>query len=279
MFEPILDHTVIDARDRLDEAAVLFRRLGFSISARGHHTLGSSNHLAIFASTYLELLGWEAGASMKRPELQRYPAGLNGLVFRAQDADTVAAELTKAGLPAQPPTALAREVRLPNGAQMQARFRTVGFDEDTFGSTRTYFCEHFTPELVWRPEWQYHDNAAIDIVRVVIQASSPHRLGTVFATMFGETRLRLDGETCILDAGQVKIEIMQRADVARAFPDAAPELGARDEAMAALGFRSAHLAKTAAALAKGQIPSRQTGSTRIVVPARAALGVTLEFVP
>jgi hypothetical protein len=48
--------------------------------------------------------------------------------------------------------------------------------------------------------------------------------------------------------------------------------------MAALGFRTAHLAKTAAALAKGEIPSRQTGSTRIIVPAAAALGVTLEFV-
>lgn len=162
---------------------------------------------------------------------------------------------------------------------MQARFRTVGFDEGTFGSTRAYFCEHFTPELVWRTEWQYHDNAVVDIVRVVIQSTRPHRLGTVFATMFGEARLQLDGETCVLDAGQVKIEIMQHSDVARAFPDAAPELGNRDEAMAALGFRSAHLAKTAAALAKGQIPSRQTGNARIVVPARAALGVTLEFVP
>jgi hypothetical protein len=215
---------------------------------------------------------------MKRPELQRYPVGLNGLVFRALDADTVAAELTKAGLAAQPPTSLAREVRLPNGAHMQARFRTVRFDDDTFGSTRAYFCEHFTPELVWRPEWQYHDNAVLDIVRVVIQASQPHRLGTVLATMFGEDRLRLDGETCVLDAGQVKIEIMQRTNVAREFPDAAPDLGARDEAMAALGFRTAHLAKTAAALAKGEIPSRQTGSTRIIVPAAAALGVTLEFV-
>src|SRR5579872_2590483 len=119
MFEPTLDHAVVDARDRLDEAAALFRRLGFALSARGRHTLGSSNHLAIFASTYLELLGWEAGAAMKRPELQRYPIGLNGLVFRAKDADTVAAELTNAGLAAQPPTSLAREVRLPNGAQMQ----------------------------------------------------------------------------------------------------------------------------------------------------------------
>ncbi|MGH7661164.1 MAG: VOC family protein [Vulcanimicrobiaceae bacterium] len=279
MFEPILDHAVIDARNRLDEAASLYRRLGFALSARGHHTLGSSNHLAIFASTYLEVLGWEAGAAMKRPELQRYPIGLNGLVFRAQDADTVTAELTKVGLTAQPPVALARQVRLPNGAQMEARFRTVRFDDDTFGSTRAYFCEHFTPELVWRPEWQYHDNAVVDIVRVVIQASHPHRLGTVFATMFGETRLRLDGETCVLDAGQVKIEIMQRSEVARAFPDATPDLGTRDEAMVGLGFRSAHLAKTAAALAKGEIPSRQTGSTRIIVPAAAALGVTLEFVP
>jgi hypothetical protein len=279
MFEPVLDHAVIDARDRLDEAAALFRRLGFALSARGRHTLGTSNHLAIFTATYLELLGWEADATLKRPELSHYPAGLNGLVFRANDADTVAAELTKAGLPAQPPAFLARPVRLSNGAQMEARFRTVRFDDGTFGATRAYFCEHFTPELVWRPEWQQHDNAAVDIARVVIQASRPHRLGTIFATMFGEERVHLEDETCVLEAGAVRVEIMQHADIARAFPDAAPDLGARDEAMAVLGFRSADLARTAAALAKGTIPARQTGSARIVVPAAAALGVTLEFVP
>lgn len=50
-----LDHVVIDARDRIDEAARFYQDLGFQLTPRGHHTLGSSNNLAIFGTNYLEL--------------------------------------------------------------------------------------------------------------------------------------------------------------------------------------------------------------------------------
>ncbi|MBV8424033.1 MAG: VOC family protein [Candidatus Eremiobacteraeota bacterium] len=275
-FEPILDHAVIDARDNVDDAVALYRRLGFALTARGYHSIGSVNHLAVFQSNYIELLGWE-GSANPRPELARFPLGLNGLVFRAEDADTVSAQLANAGLPVQLPNSFSRPVRLPNGAQTEARFRTVRFDTGTFGSTRTYFCEHFTPELVWRDEWQHHDNAVVDIARVLIQAAQPHRLGTLLATMFGEALVTLDGDRCVLQARNARIEIVPRAELAHAFRDATPELGSRDEALAGLTLRSADIAQTAAALARGGVPTLQIGNGRIVVPAGAALNVMLEF--
>lgn len=280
--EPVLDHAVIDVRDGIDDAAVLFGRLGFTLSPRGHHNLGSSNHLAIFQSNYLELFGWERGARVERADVLRYPVGLGGLVFRADDADTVSAGLANLGLPAQPPVSLSRPVQLPNGANVEARFRTVPFDFGTFGWTRTYFCEHFTPELVWREEWQQHANGACEIHRVTIQAEHPHRLGTLFATMFGEARMHLEGETCILQTNGPTVAIMQRSEIERAFSNAAPDLHARDEAPAVLSLRSTDLDKTASALLAGNIPFIKTGShakAQIVVPAQAAFNVTLEFVP
>ena len=60
---PVLDHIVIDVRDRIDEAAERFTALGFRLTPRGHPTLGSSNHLAMFATDYLELLGFGAGGA------------------------------------------------------------------------------------------------------------------------------------------------------------------------------------------------------------------------
>ncbi|MGA3037729.1 MAG: VOC family protein [Vulcanimicrobiaceae bacterium] len=276
-FEPILDHAVVDARNGIDDAATLYRRLGFSLTARGYHTLGSVNHLAVFQTNFMELLGWEGDGESPRPELARYPTGLNGLVFRADDVDTLTAAFTNAGLPARPPDSFSRPVRLPNGAQTDARFRTVRFEGGTFGSTRLYFCEHFTPELVWRPDWQHHDNGALDIARVIIQAAQPHRLGTLFATMFGEAATSLEGDCCVVRANGVRIEIMPRAEIARAFRDAAPDLGNRDEAMAGLTIRTSSLATTAAALSAGSIPTMQIGNERILVPASAALNVMLEF--
>src|SRR5205085_11328378 len=98
---PVLDHVVIDVRDRMDEAARVFASLGFLLTPRGHHTLGSMNHLAMFATAYLELLGFGSG-SAARPELAPFPIGLNGLVFKTDDADVVHAHAAGAGLPILP---------------------------------------------------------------------------------------------------------------------------------------------------------------------------------
>src|SRR5215472_6536698 len=74
-----LDHIVIDAREEIDRAAQRFAELGFRLTPRGRHTVGSENHLAVFATDYLELLGFGSAA---RAELQPFPIGLNGLVFK-----------------------------------------------------------------------------------------------------------------------------------------------------------------------------------------------------
>jgi hypothetical protein len=98
---PVLDHVVVDVRERMDEAAGTFAALGFQLTPRGHHTLGSMNHLAMFATDYLELLGFgEAGAG--RPELAPFPIGLNGLVFKTDDADATFAQAQSQGLPILP---------------------------------------------------------------------------------------------------------------------------------------------------------------------------------
>ena len=61
-----IDHVVITVGDRLDAALAQYTRLGFDMTERGHHTLGSSNHLAIFGQDYLELLGYEPGRAPQR---------------------------------------------------------------------------------------------------------------------------------------------------------------------------------------------------------------------
>ena len=64
-----LDHVVINARDDMDDAADIYRRLGFTLTERGYHSLGSINHLAIFGTDYLELIGLPRGATTGRLDL------------------------------------------------------------------------------------------------------------------------------------------------------------------------------------------------------------------
>ena len=123
---PALDHVVVDVRDQIDEAMRCFSALGFQLTPRGRHTLGSVNHLAMFATDYLELLGFaEEGAT--RLEITRFPVGLNGLVFKTADADAVHRQAAAAGLPVLPVQAFSRPVTL-DGAPRDARFRTTRLD-------------------------------------------------------------------------------------------------------------------------------------------------------
>src|SRR5271156_1851003 len=141
-----LDHVVVNVRDRLDEAAETFRRLGFTMTPRGTHTLGSINNLAIFGTEYLELLGARAGDT-RRPEVLGSPVGLNGLVFATADSAAVFSELDGAGVPVEPPLEFSRPVELPGGAR-DATFRVVRLKPGVTDVGRLFFCHHFNPELV-----------------------------------------------------------------------------------------------------------------------------------
>src|ERR1700752_4146754 len=108
---PVLDHVVIDVRHRIDEAMRCFQALGFNLTPRGRHTLGSVNHLAMFATDYLELLGF-AGDGAIRPEIMRFPVGLNGLVFKNPEANPVHDQAAASGLPILPVQSFSRPVAL-----------------------------------------------------------------------------------------------------------------------------------------------------------------------
>jgi hypothetical protein len=273
--KPILDHIVIDTRDRLDEAEARFRGLGFDLTPRGHHTLGSSNHLAMFATDYLELLGFGEGGSM-RSELAQFPIGLNGLVFKAADADIVHAHAATAELPILPVQAFSRPVELA-GARRDAKFRTTRLDPVKIPMGRVYFCEHLTPELVWRPEWQAHPNGARAVARVVVATAEPRRSAALFAALFGEGAIGERDDVCVVNAGAAQVELMRPAVIAAEFEDAAAASAGRSEYLAALELKVNSLAETAQALRR--VSGVRIDGRRVVVPAAAAFNTTLALTP
>ena len=163
-----LDHIVINVHREMDAAETAFTDLGFTLTPRGYHTLGSINALAMFATDYLELLGFPADGEVKRPELANAPMGLNGLVFKTSDVDETFAHLQDVGVAGDPPKSFSRPVTLDNGETHDAKFRTVAVRADAFPAGRFYFCEHLTPELVWRPEWQSHGNGAARFMELFV---------------------------------------------------------------------------------------------------------------
>ncbi|HEY1433004.1 MAG TPA: VOC family protein [Stellaceae bacterium] len=270
---PVLDHVVIDVRDQIEEAVRCFSALGFLLTPRGHHTLGSVNHLAMFATDYLELLGFgENGAT--RLEIARFAAGLNGLVFKTTDAEAVHRQAEAAGLPVLPVQAFSRPVAL-SGATQDARFRTTRLDPDKITIGRVYFCEHLTPELVWRPEWQAHPNDACAIARVVVATADPQATAALFRDLFGADCVSERDGRQVMAAGSAEVELVPPNVVAAEFGEAAAEPAGRAEYMAALGVRVRSLREAAQRLRA--VPDVRTEPQRLVVPAAAAFNTTIVF--
>lgn len=274
---PRLDHLVIDVRGRLDEAEKVFRSLGFQLTGRSRHTLGSSNHLAVFDSDYLELLGMDPEAPVVRADIARFPVGLNGLVFAADEADSVFSALQTSGVSVEEPVAFSRAVNLAEGSR-EASFRVVRLRAGTFSFGRVYFCQHLTPGLVWRREWQQHANGALAIRRVTIAVRDARASVLIFREMFGPDCVReRPGGAWELRAGAAQIEFVPREEVTRRLGDAAPDPAGREDYMAALTIRTHSLSQAAHALQAGGIDSLRVETHRILVPAIQAMNVALEF--
>ncbi len=271
---PVLDHVVVNVADRMDKAVEIWPRLGFLLTPRGFHTLGSINHLAIFGTDYLELIG--APSDGERLDIMNWPAGLNALVFGTEDSTATHTALVGAGVDCFEPLAFSRPVRFAGGTR-DAVFRTVRLRDTATSAGRLYFCHHFTRDLVWRDEWRRHPNGTVGVSQFVIAAADPERLGALFARMFGGAAVAQIAGGLRLVAGLASVDVLASPEVERRYGEAVPQPDGREERMVALVLRTSSLDQAEASLAKGSIAGvrRETGS--LLVPAAQTSGVTLDF--
>ena len=272
---PTLDHVVVNVRDRLDDAANLYQRLGFTLTPRGYHTLGSMNHLAMFGTDYFELIATKPGDD-SRPEIMESPFGLDALVFGTEDAAATYEALRRNEVPIDPPRQFSRPVEA-EGETRDAVFRTTRLPRSASPAGRLYFCQHLTRDLVWRDEWRHHANGAVGIARAVIAAEEPEILGGLFARMFGATSVRTTDDGCSLILGLSRFDVVHPGALWEMFGGAAPDSRGRRDYMAALTLRTLSLDAAETALEAGGIRGVDRIGTSVLVPATEAFGVTIEF--
>jgi hypothetical protein len=178
-----LDHLVINTHYDIDAAQALLEGLGFIVTPRGYHTLGSVNHLVVLSGGYLELIGQPRDSDKVRQEILDSPVGIDGLVYAVDDIQDCHDRWLAMGLDAQPVQHFSRPVDVA-GTSVDARFSTVRLRPGQFSAGRVYACRHLTPELVWRPEWMAHANGVQGIAGMLVidedpvqAAASYHRLG------------------------------------------------------------------------------------------------------
>lgn len=273
---PRLDHVVINVAGELDQASALFRRLGFQLTARGHHSLGSSNHLAVFGDNYLELLGFEPTRKNLRQDVWQSPLGLSGLVWKTSDADAVWRYLESQDIDDEPPASFFRPVQLPDGSEDQARFRTVRLRPELVANGRSFFCQHETPHAVWQADWQQHPNGVTDIIEFVVLAQDPAAAAQPYSRLFGADKLTACQEGAfVLQAGVATVRFAAAEYVNQRFAEL-PQDYDGSARMVGLTLRSADLRKVKASLLLGNVPFHEEEAA-IMVSAGQAFGVALRF--
>ncbi len=277
---PQLDHAVINVANHLDDAKARFQRLGFQLTVRGHHSLGSSNHLAILGENYLELLGYEAERAHLRADLWQASLGLSGLVWKTDDtdADAIYRHLQRQDLAGDEPVSFHRPVTLPDGEQTAGRFRTVRLRADSVPQGRSFFCQHLTPHAVWQSAWQRHPNGVTNISEFVIVAQDPQQAAAVYGRLFGVERLESDKDGgVLLRAGAATVRFLTELQAVRRFYTL-PDDYQGTPRMAALSLKTTDLAQVKRYLQVGSevIPFYDTPEA-IVVPPTSAFNLALRF--
>lgn len=272
-----LDHVVIAVAD-LDAAQASYARMGFTTTARGHHTVGSSNHCIMLGADYVELLASPAGHP--HPSRQYYTdflavgEGLAGLALATDSARELYSEMLWAGFSPAEPLDFSRPVALEDGVR-EARFRITQLDPRTTPGAKVFACEHFTPELVWRPAWQRHANGARALAAVAMLVEDVESAARVYGRLFDSRPVPI-AEGLLVHTGNAPLAFMDGAALAQRLPGV--ELGAHPPPFAAalfihVGDREA----TERVLRAARMRPQRMPDGAVAVGADRAHGVALVF--
>jgi len=274
-----IDHTVILVHD-LDRAEDTWSRLGFTLTPRGYHTLGSQNHCLMFRSNYVELLA----VPKPHPAMQYFSdflssgEGLAAIALATDDANGAHAELARAGIAADAPLDFSRPVILPEGTR-DAAFRIVQLPNDATPGCRTFVCQHFTRDVVWRPEYVHHPLGVTGLAGIAVISGDVTGTADMYAKVFDTTPvpiaegLRIDTSEA---PGRVPIAIAGATQFAARLKDVA--LSVRlSPLLAALFLRVADREGAVAILRRGGFRPVRLGDGSVAVGADQANGVAMIF--
>lgn len=276
------DHAVISVREHMNEAAAIYRRMGFTLTERSFHPAGSCNHLMVFERDYLELIGFPPAGQTIRPDLLEGPIGLDALVLKAGDVDAIARELVARGFPAAAPQGLARKLTLPGSSvEDEARFTTVRLPRGALAGGRLYYCRHETPQFIWHPPFQVHRNGALSIASFTIAVADPANEITKYERILDTpANICADGSARI-GMGHAELELLTPSSLQSTLGSLACDArdfdGRKREAyMAMVSIRVRDLAATQRELHQGGFAVTQLRKG-IAVAASDAMNCTIAF--
>ena len=173
-----------------------------------------------------------------------------------------------------PPKAFSRPVELPDGTS-DARFRTAHLRSGVFPGGRVYFCEHGTPELVWRTEWQSHANGALAMPEFVVASENHEKEAEDFAKLL-RSDVSGSGDRMSVKLDGSAITVLSPPAYRDRYGDLASSLDGRSSIFGAIVMRVDDLAPVRTVVSTAGVPVIDDAD-RVVVR-QATFDSVLEFV-
>jgi len=270
-----IDHVVIAARD-LDSTQDTFRRMGFTLTPRGHHTLGSENHCVMFGHDYLELLMVPQRLPGREYyyDFARIGDGLAAIALKTDNARGAFGELTAAAFAPAEPVDFSRPVQFAGGEKIASfRITQLGLEQTPGG--QVFLCQHFTRDAVWRPEYQTHANTATGLAALAIVSAEVGATAAAYERLF-DVEARAIDEGLLIDTGDTPIAVVSESALAKRLPGI--WISARHQpCMAALFVRVTDRNTAERALRAGGLHPTRMQDGAVAVGAAEAHGVAIIF--
>jgi len=270
-----IDHVVIAARD-LDSAQDTFKRMGFTLTPRGHHTLGSENHCVMFGRDYVELLMVPQRLPGREYyyDFARIGDGLAAIALKTDNARGAFGELNAAALAPSEPVDFSRPVQLAEDTKTASfRITRLGLEQTPGG--QVFLCQHFTRDVVWRPEYQTHANTATGLAALAIVSADVSATAAAYERLF-DVKARAISEGLLINTGDTPVAVVSEPALAKRLPGV--WISARHQpCMAALFIRVTDRDTAERALRAGGLHPARMPDGSVAVGAAEAHGVAIIF--
>ncbi len=284
-----LDHVVLAVRD-LAAQAEAFRHMGFRVGARNLHPWGTQNHIIQFGDAFIELIcapePYHAPVDPD-PRVFSFAAFVHDFVHTREGAAMIAMTGDDAQADAHAfhamdmghfaPFHFERRGKRADGTQTHVAFTLAFAHARTMPDIGFFTCRHERPQDFWDKGLQDHANAVKSLSKITIVAENPADHAQFLSSFTGVREFHSSSMGVEFSLGGAqKIEVLTPVALAFHYGPAALPDAVSEPHIAAIELRTDSLANTAEALTGGRIAyAEQHG--RIVVPARAAFGVTIAF--
>lgn len=280
-----LDHLVICVRD-LQQAALDWQKLGFTLTPTGVHPFGTSNRLAMFADNFLELLAVTDAAAMPSAAPGRFSfaahnqdfvdrgEGMSMLALHSADAHADAAHFSTHHVGAYAPFDFGRDATLPDGRSARVEFSLAFATDPAMPGIAFFTCQQrHPPELFWKPDYQRHPNGATRVIEIVMSAPEPARHREFLERLTDSAAELAPGRLTVGKTGD-RIAVLGPAELSRRLPGFAGDASPR---FCAARVAVADLDATRRSLTANGVDFEISGTVLLVPPA-ASHGLALEFV-